>query len=218
MPTIRGILMRDPDVTATLEDGGKMVTFYKVSETEYDSFSVYLNEFGCTLMEYNVDGNIMTAILEKNGYSFIFSYDCSDGTAVLSYPTGTIEEEFDVASAIEQQELLESFKKIGNIVTYGHYEQDNDLSNGKEAIEWIVVKYDDEAGQALLLSRYGLDRYQFDEITYQGWEKSEIRKWLNSTFLNAAFTAEEQAGIVTTAISTPGYNGNSGGSDTQDKI
>ena len=108
--------------------------------------------------------------------------------------------------------------QVGNIVTYGHYEQDNNTANGKEAIEWIVLKYDSASGKALLLSRYGLDAHRFDASEYQGWDKSEMRSWLNSTFLNNAFTAKEQAAIVTTKVSTPSYNGNSGGADTQDKI
>ena len=78
--------------------------------------------------------------------------------------------------------------KVGSIVTYGHYEQDNNANNGKKAIEWVVLKYDNTTGQALLLSRYGLDAHRFDASKYQGWDKSEIRTWLNSTFLNAAFT------------------------------
>ena len=77
---------------------------------------------------------------------------------------------------------------------------------------------DVQYGKALLISYYGLDAHRFDASEYQGWDKSEIRSWLNSTFLNAAFTAEEQLGIVTTTVSTPDYEGHSGGSDTQDKI
>lgn len=112
----------------------------------------------------------------------------------------------------------EPFTKVGNIVTYGHYEQDNNTGNGKEAIEWIVLKYNSATGRSLLLSRYGLDAHRFDASKYQGWDKSEIRGWLNSTFLNNAFTAKEQEGIVTAKVSTPSCREYSGGSDTQDKL
>ena len=112
----------------------------------------------------------------------------------------------------------EPFTKVGNIVTYGHYEQDNYTGNGKEAIDWIVLKYDSASGQSLLLSCYGLDAHRFDASKYQGWEKSEMRSWLNSTFLNNAFTTKEQEGIAATKISTPSYGESSGGADTQDKI
>ena len=105
---------------------------------------------------------------------------------------------------------------VGDIVTFGHYEQDNDTSNGKEAIEWQVLAVDGD--KILVISRYGLDTHRFDENYYLGWNKSEMRSWLNSTFLNEAFTAEEQARIVTTTVSTPSYRGKPGGSDVEDKI
>ena len=147
----------------------------------------------------------------------------------------------DVDNLVKQDENLsaeaaaatrEPFTKVGNIVTYGHYEQDNNTGNGKEAIEWIVLEYDSATGQALLLSRYGLDAHRFDASAYQGWDKSEIREWLNSTFLNTAFTEKEQEGIVTTTVKTGNnadwvtfakkknsfYDSVDGGSDTQDKI
>ena len=227
MPTFRKILMRDPDASEALEDGSKVVTFYQVTESEYDSFGVYLNEFGCTLLEYELNDTAITAILEKNGHSFTFTYDFADGTAVLSYPTDTSEETFDVAAAAR-----EPFTQVGNIVTYGHYEQDNDTSNGEEAIEWIVIKYDSANGRALLLSLYGLDNHRFDESTYQGWAMSEIRTWLNNDFMNAAFTETEQAEIETTTVKTGNnaewvaiaktnngsYTSMDGGADTQDKI
>jgi len=120
----------------------------------------------------------------------------------------------DLAAAVAR----EPYTQVGNMVLYGHYEQDSNLSNGKEAIEWIVLAYDSGKGRALLLSRYGLDAHRFDANKYQGWDKSEIRKWLNSTFLDNAFTVSEQEGIATTKVSTPRYNGTSGGADTEDKI
>lgn len=61
------------------------------------------------------------------------------------------------------------YSKVGNIVTYGHYEQHNDFSNGKEAIEWIVIKHDNKNGKSLLLSRYGLDAYHFNHTIYHTW-------------------------------------------------
>ena len=57
--------------------------------------------------------------------------------------------------------------EAGNVITFGHYEQDNDLSNGAEPIEWLVLT--EEEGRMLLLSRYGLDgqpyHSSFEEIT-----------------------------------------------------
>ena len=57
--------------------------------------------------------------------------------------------------------------KQGDIIVLGHYKQDNDLSNGKEPIEWIVLSNEEE--KILLLSKYGLDclpyNYKMENIT-----------------------------------------------------
>ena len=93
------------------------------------------------------------------------------------------------------------FYRVGDIVTFGRYEQDNDPSNGKEPIEWRVLEVDDASGRVLLLSLYGLDVQPY-EAGHQGtrlvtWESCSLRKWLNGTFLNDAFTWDEQSGILT---------------------
>ena len=47
------------------------------------------------------------------------------------------------------------FAAVGSVVTFGRYEQDNDLSNGPEPIEWTVLDVRD--GKSLLISRFGLE-------------------------------------------------------------
>ena len=49
---------------------------------------------------------------------------------------------------------------IGDYVTYGKYEQDNDLSNGPEPIKWQVMDIDGE--NAFLVSRYILDKMEYN--------------------------------------------------------
>ena len=87
----------------------------------------------------------------------------------------------------------------GDILSYGRYEQDGISSNGKEEIQWIVLYAED--GKALLLSRYCLDcRKAHEKDANITWEGSDLRKWLNSSFLNEAFSASERAGIVTVQL------------------
>ena len=53
--------------------------------------------------------------------------------------------------------LAQTMKKtvaVGDIIQFGHYEQDNNLDNGSEAIEWIVLDYDEANHKVLLLSKY----------------------------------------------------------------
>ena len=86
---------------------------------------------------------------------------------------------------------------VGDFIPFGHYEQDNDQSNGPEPIEWRVLAV--ENGEALCVSRYSLDSmpYYAPGRTKASWEKSTIRQWLNSDFLNAAFSEAEQKALIT---------------------
>ena len=71
---------------------------------------------------------------------------------------------------------------VGDIIVFGHYEQDNKTKNGKEPIEWRVLDID-AAGQLLVISDKVLERKKYNETNpgYRGitWEKSTIRSWLN---------------------------------------
>lgn len=125
-------------------------------------------------------------------------------------------------SAITYERKIAPFQNIGSIVTFGRYEQDNNLGNGQESIEWIILDVQDE--KVLLLSRYGLDSMPYnkdkDDIT---WEKCSLRSWLNSDFLNKAFSAEEQAAILMSEVENDANQGYSqwntdGGNNTQDQI
>lgn len=50
----------------------------------------------------------------------------------------------------------------GKEVTFGHYEQDGNVQNGKEDIVWEVIKTED--GKALLLSKYILDCHSYNDV------------------------------------------------------
>lgn len=109
--------------------------------------------------------------------------------------------------------------QIGDIYIFGTYEQDNDVSNGKEEIEWQVLAKEDN--KALIISKYALDCVQYnsewEDVT---WETCTLRKWLNETFINSAFNSDEQALIPETNVSAdtnPKYSTNPGNA-TKDKI
>ena len=93
---------------------------------------------------------------------------------------------------------------VGSVVSFGRYEQDNNLSNGAELIEWIVLDIQD--GKCLLTSRYGLFCSQFytgdeqDKATEVTWANSSLRDKLNAEFFNSAFSPDEQDAICTTEI------------------
>ena len=109
--------------------------------------------------------------------------------------------------------------KVGDYVTFGAYEQDNDTSNGKEDIEWLVLAK--ENNRMLIISRYALDCKPYNtEYTSVTWATCTLRNWLNKDFLNTAFSSVEQAMIPTVTVSAdrnPLYNTNPGNA-TQDKV
>ena len=127
-----------------------------------------------------------------------------------------------ISTVLAETPITQSFDTIGSIVTFGCYEQDGDKENGPEEIEWVVLDVQD--GKALLLSKYGLEAKPYNtEYTDVTWETCTLRAWLNSDFLNKAFSAEEQSAILTTTVdnsSSQGYNDliSIDGNNTQDKI
>ena len=130
-------------------------------------------------------------------------------------------------SALTEQPSPAASVAAGDMMTFGHYEQDNNPGNGPEAIEWLVLDVQD--GKALLLSRYGLEAKPYNTDWVQiTWEDCTLRSWLNSDFMNQAFTPEEQSAILLTEVdnsdvqgfdwTTMGGDKTTGGNNTQDKV
>ena len=129
----------------------------------------------------------------------------------------------------EPEDMLFPNAKIGDYVTFGSYEQDNDLKNGSEPIEWQYIA--DRDGHKLLLSKYALDCKRYNEskvgIT---WENCTLRSWLNNDFYNKAFSASDRKKIVTAHNENPdsyelyepwhssGLYGAESGNATDDKV
>ena len=109
--------------------------------------------------------------------------------------------------------------RVGDIVYFGCYEQDNNFDNGKEKVAWEVLDKKDD--KMLLSSVYVLDaqpmdvthytvvkktgysldwtEYEYTAYEFPGltWETSDLCKWLNGTCLNAMFSSDEQKCIAT---------------------
>ena len=91
--------------------------------------------------------------------------------------------------------------QVGDTVLFGSYEQDNDLANGPEPIEWQVLAIED--GNAMMISRWILDKAAYsDGRATTSWVRSSLRAWLNDGFYNTAFTDEEKQKLVAKELST----------------
>ena len=88
--------------------------------------------------------------------------------------------------------------KAGDTIIFGHYPQ-SENGTDRTAIEWIVLSIN--KGKALLISKYGLDCCQYNEFDLNvQWKTCSLRKWLNTTFMDRAFTKEQQAAIQLTTL------------------
>ncbi len=109
--------------------------------------------------------------------------------------------------------------QVGDYIIFGAYEQDGDISNGKEEMEWLVL--DKQGDKTLIISKYAIASKEYNPNDSLGvtWEKCSLRKWLNTVFLDDAFT-DNQKMICTTKVvahANPDDNINQG-NDTLDKI
>ena len=155
--------------------------------------------------------------------SLVAKGDYSGAFALLS----NIKDYKDVASLLVNDDNLSAAAaearnieySVGNYVTFGCYPQTRE-GNDSTPIEWLVL--DRGEHKALLISRYALDAkpYNIDEKNIT-WEKSTLRAWLNDTFINKAFTEQEQTGILLTNVDnsiSQGYWATSNENHTQDRI
>ncbi len=129
--------------------------------------------------------------------------------------------------------------KFGDTFPFGHYEQDNITTNGKEPIDWLVLKIDATKGKVFVISEKALDVKPYNETDIDiTWEKSTIRSWLNGynassnfnekdfsksedNFLDIAFSTTEQTQIAESVVSADkntNYPNNDSGNATKDKI
>lgn len=179
-----------------------------ISSGDYDSAYALLEEIGDK--ETIASNKYDRAIKYIDSGDYKAAYMLLDG---LSYRDSA-----EKLKSAKQAQIKNA--KVGDIVYFGTYEQDNDTSNGKENIEWRVLAK--ENSRVLVISDKALDCQPYnssytEEVT---WENCSLRKWLNGTFLNKAFSPEEQAQIQNTTVSAdnnPQYSTNPGNATT-DKV
>lgn len=165
------------------------------------------------------------AILEELGENETIQSNKYD-RAVKCIETGEYQAACILLDGLEYKDSTEKFQSIkplllakakpGDTVFLGTYEQDNNTSNGKEDIAWLVLEVKD--GKALVVSKYALDCKQYNTSnTDFTWETCTLRKWLNNDFINAAFSSYEKAMIPTVTVSAD-KNSTNPGNATQDQV
>jgi len=135
-------------------------------------------------------------VTAKKAGKAVISAKCSDGktykcTITVNKKKKNNENKVTPTPEKTNEETV-SLKK-GDYITLGKYEQDNDLDNGKEPIEWEVLDIKD--GKALVISKYILDiRPYFSNVShyYPSWLLSDLRFYLEGDFYNDVFNESEK--------------------------
>ena len=211
---------------------------YEVSISGTPAYSEY-----CKYLKYkDSNGDVyikggFSVVIEKNGKAkrSLTYKDLQPGTYTVkvrswnnkkygtqTYSEWSKEKSFTLKeSATNGYSTSYDFSKVkkGDIVKFGAYEQDLNYTNGKEAIEWIVLKK--TKNSVLLLSKYVLDILTYNNAySSVTWETCSLRKWLNSDFIKSAFNKTEQGMIKNTNVENfdNAVYKTAGGNDTNDKL
>lgn len=173
---------------------------------------ITLEKNGQKKRSYTING------LPEGEYSFV----------VAACKVGTYGELYDVTYSsmksvsikagkkVKRKEISYDFSsvKAGDTIKFGAYEQDDDMTNGEEPIEWIVLSAENK--KIMAVSKYVLDRLPYDKISWSSTERDEydqvytvgedniewdsLIEWLNGTFYKRAFTKKERKMIGYTYV------------------
>ena len=128
----------------------------------------------------------------------------------------------ELCTKLDAQGILSQIRytPVGHTFTLGTYEQDGVERDGKEAIEWLVIR--DEGDRLLALSVYCLDSILADNTVEDvTWSNCSARAFLNGEFFENAFTPEEKVLIPESLIDNSESNfyfDTPGGPDTMDHV
>ncbi|MBO4365577.1 MAG: zinc-ribbon domain-containing protein [Eggerthellaceae bacterium] len=99
------------------------------------------------------------------------------------------------------EELFAS--EVGDVVTFGTYEQDGDETDGAEPLEWLVVRKDGSRMQLVACNLIDYQPYASENMGFEG-VYSDLRTWLNKDFVTTAFTEDERTYLRDTIVAYPG--------------
>ena len=106
-------------------------------------------------------------------------------------------------------------------VYFGNYWQsvksEDATDSNKEPVKWRVLAND---GNLFVVSDQNLDCVVYNSSAETvTWEECSLRKWLNSKFIDNAFTTQEQNTVLESlVINEDGAKGSEAGADTYDKV
>lgn len=164
---------------------------------DYDSAYELLNQIGKDDMIESSKYERAIKLIDTGDYQA--AYTLLDG---LSYRDS---EEKIQSMKSQHPQIFLAGADVGDTVTFGIYEQNNNYSDGNESIEWVVI--DKQENKIMVVSKYIIAMQPFNTMNegHISWEKCTLRKWLNNDFLNEAFSDAEKKLISDTTVSNTEY-------------
>lgn len=87
---------------------------------------------------------------------------------------------------------------VGDMIIFGSWHQNSDAQDNTP-IQWRVLDIQDD--RALLISEMALDSRPYDLYRVNAtWDQCTLRAWMNTEFLNEAFTPDQQKAILVTTL------------------
>ena len=206
------VVFRDTETPVPTNTPAPTATLEIIDENEYyrvitDTFLRNTPSSNGAVVRSVLQGSILTSTGERRE---------AEGKTWLAVKTENLQEGW---VELAKTEKIDDGLRVGNFIFFGQYEQDGDLTNGAEAIEWQVLMVEED--RALVISRYGLDaKPYYEKLTSVTWETSTLRAWLNGEFYNSAFSSDEKGRIRQVTLKNPDNpsDGTKGGNDTTDRI
>lgn len=128
------------------------------------------------------------------------------GKKESTYTKASVEYAQAYADKIENwyEKYPERFGK--RLVSFGHYSQHLGSTDKPEPIDWVVLH--SEGDRTLLVSCFILTFRPYNQVENASmecsWQRSSIRKWLNTEFLDSVFTEQEKEHILNNSVEQDG--------------
>ena len=183
--------------------------------------TITLNVDGSKIRNYTID-NLPAGKYKVGVSAYKYEYINENGSSAYGSDYYIKPITIKAIKTKEKEREIPDFSKckVGDIVVFGSYEQDGNLTNGKEPLEWVVLSK--SKSSALLLSKYIIEAMPYNSEFMPGitWSNCSLREWLNKKFYSVTFNKKEKALIKKMKISNSDNEkfGTEGGIDTKDKI
>lgn len=192
MPSLGDALQRYPDIEVEEEDGSITELYTNITETDFSTFSTYLETQGAELADYKVEAGVLMAEIRANGASFTLNYNSKSGEAKVIYPSGTFDEwtknakiRFNAGQKLleegKESEALTEFMAIPQYSKYapfaGLLQNDDDLAVAAREAKFAPYK---EVGSVVTFGTYpqtmeGRDQTPIEWIVL---EYDEVNHWV----------------------------------------